>query len=374
MWNRRQPTKVDFRSAGFSPFGRTRAKARTTILGKSFKTRKMNEASTIPTPRWLHWWAVGTTCATFVLILLGSVVTTFRVGMADPIWPTYPWHLMLISWDEPSPGFIIEHSHRLAGYIVGCCTIVLAIGLAIGDPRKSLKLLGFVALAGVIIQGLLGGFRVVLHAILGTNLALIHGVFAQVVFSLMVVLAVLTSKSWFKKGEPGASATGVRSGATPVADAPGSPKQFSLRRAATLATGCMFIQIVAGATLRHTLSPVSQRLHLMLAFVATAAVVWMLKLIFDSRERILRTPAWLLIGLLAFQVMLGAEVWLKRFADPPHAQTQQVTVSQAAMVTAHVMIGFGLLATTVVITLWAFRFTQKETGATRLTGNLEAAA
>src|SRR5260370_12037930 len=78
---------------------------------------------------WLHLWAVLTACATFVLLLLGAVVTTFRVGMADPIWPTYPWHLLLVSWEEPRPGFLVEHSHRLAGYIVGCCVIVLAVGL-----------------------------------------------------------------------------------------------------------------------------------------------------------------------------------------------------------------------------------------------------
>ncbi|HEV2947246.1 MAG TPA: hypothetical protein VGX70_07710, partial [Gemmataceae bacterium] len=72
---------------------------------------------------WLHRWAVLTVCATFILLLLGAVVTTFRVGMADPIWPTYPWHLLLVSWDEPRPGFLIEHSHRLAGYVVGCCVI-----------------------------------------------------------------------------------------------------------------------------------------------------------------------------------------------------------------------------------------------------------
>src|SRR5438067_3475709 len=123
---------------------------------------------------WLHRWAVLTVCATFVLLLLGAVVTTFRVGMADPIWPTYPWHLLLISYDEPRPGFIIEHTHRLAGYIVGCCVIVLAIGLWYYHPRRWLGWLGVLALAGVIVQGLLGGFRVVLNALVGTNLALIH--------------------------------------------------------------------------------------------------------------------------------------------------------------------------------------------------------
>src|SRR6516164_7430859 len=109
---------------------------------------------------WLHRWAVFTASSTFILLLLGAIVTTFRVGMADPIWPTYPWHLLLVSWEEPRPGFLVEHSHRLAGYIVGCCVIVLAVGLWRNDPRRWVRQLGLLALLGVIVQGLLGGFRV----------------------------------------------------------------------------------------------------------------------------------------------------------------------------------------------------------------------
>src|SRR5437773_2231249 len=93
-------------------------------------------------PRWLHRWAVLTVCATFVLLFLGSVVTTFQVGMEDPVWPTAPWHLLFISWDEPRVGFLIEHSHRLAGYIVGCCIIVLAVGLWRFEPRTWVRRLG----------------------------------------------------------------------------------------------------------------------------------------------------------------------------------------------------------------------------------------
>src|SRR5437763_11893759 len=114
-------------------------------------------------PRWLHAWALLTVCATFVLLLLGAVVTTFRVGMADPIWPTYPWHLLLISWQEPSAGFLIEHTHRLAGYLVGCCVIGLACALWLGERRTWLRWLGLTALGAVIVQGLLGGFRVKLN-------------------------------------------------------------------------------------------------------------------------------------------------------------------------------------------------------------------
>src|SRR6266849_2981654 len=147
-------------------------------------------------PRWLHRWAVLTVCATFILLLLGAVVTTFRVGMADPIWPTYPWHLLLVSWEEPRPGFLIEHSHRLAGYVVGCCVIGLAVGVGRSRTHSRLRWLGVTALVGVIIQGLLGGFRVKLDRILGSDLALIHGCFAQIVFGSLVGLAVVSSNGW----------------------------------------------------------------------------------------------------------------------------------------------------------------------------------
>src|SRR5947207_6859 len=147
-------------------------------------------------PRWLHRWAVFTVCATFVLLFLGSLVTTRRVGMADPVWPTYPWHLLLVSWEEPRPGFIIEHSHRLAGYLVGCCVIVLTVSLWKQASRPWLRWLGVVALAGIIVQGLLGGFRVKLDEWLGPNLAFIHGSFSQVVAALLVSIACFTAPGW----------------------------------------------------------------------------------------------------------------------------------------------------------------------------------
>src|SRR5437764_14878344 len=109
-------------------------------------------------PRALHAWAVLTVLATVALLALGAIVTTFRVGMADPIWPTYPWHLLLISWDEPSAGFLVEHTHRAFGYLVGCLAIMLAVGLWLKDARAWVGWLGIVALVGVVVQGLMGGF------------------------------------------------------------------------------------------------------------------------------------------------------------------------------------------------------------------------
>src|SRR4051794_26184745 len=101
-------------------------------------------------PRWLRRWAAGTLVLLFALLALGSVVTSFRVGMADPVWPTRPWHLFTIAWDEPKPGFVIEHVHRLAGFLVGAVVAVLALWLWLTEPKKALRTAGALALVALL--------------------------------------------------------------------------------------------------------------------------------------------------------------------------------------------------------------------------------
>jgi cytochrome c oxidase assembly protein subunit 15 len=289
-------------------------------------------------PRWLHAWAVLTACATVALLALGAVVTTFQVGMADPVWPTYPWHLLLIDWQEPRPGFVIEHTHRLAGYIIGCCVIVLTTGFCLSARRTWLKWLGVAALAGVIVQGLLGGFRVVLHAWLGTNLAVIHGCFAQIVFSLLVSLAVITSG---------------RFTAEPLADEEAS----RLRRWSLALSALVFLQLVWGALVRHTNGALAQRVHFLTAFAVVAVAVWLARTILASptaRRRLGR--ALLVLGvLLTLQVMLGVESWMGKFAGNLLPELHKPTIGQAIVCVSHVLVGSFILATSVVLTVLAYR-------------------
>jgi heme a synthase len=286
---------------------------------------------TTDSPRWLHRWAVLTVCATFVLLGLGAVVTTRNAGMADPIWPTYPWHLLLISWEEPRPGFLIEHSHRAAGYVVGCCIIVLTVGLWLKEPRRWLCWLGTAALAGVIVQGLLGGFRVVLDQLMGDNLKLIHGVFAQVMFAFLVSLALFTSRGW----------------ATGYEETFAAPR---FRLLCLLTTLLIFVQIVFGAMLRHWHSSLAQRGHLLLASAVAAAAACVAWEIFSRwpRERRLTIPAVHLVLFVVLQLLLGVEAWMAKYMEyttPAH---------QVAVRTAHVLTGSLILATSVVITLRAY--------------------
>jgi cytochrome c oxidase assembly protein subunit 15 len=280
--------------------------------------------------------ALLTVCATFVLLLLGAVVTTFRFGMADPIWPTYPWHLLIISWQEPRPGFLIEHSHRLAGYLVGCCTIALAVALWLREPRRWVCWLGTIALVGVTVQGLLGGFRVKLDEWLGGALAPIHGCFAQIVFGLLVSLAVVTSRSWVS-----ASATFVH-----------SRKSIRFRGWSIVAVGLVYLQIIFGALFRHTYSTLGQRGHILVAFAVVAVVAWLVKEIIDLpvRGRTLVVPVWCLAALVTLQLILGVEAWMVRLTS--------VEVGwQAVIRTAHVLTGSLIFAAVIVVALQAYRRT-----------------
>jgi len=282
----------------------------------------------------LHRWAVFTACATFVLLLLGAVVTTFRVGMADPIWPTYPWHLLLVSWEEPRPGFLIEHGHRLAGYMVGCCVIILAVGIWRNEKRTGVRWLGVAALLGVIIQGLLGGFRVKLDRILGNDLALIHGCFAQIVFGLLVSLAAFTSRSGLRIASPS------RPGVT------------RLRRISLTTVILVYVQIVFGALFRHTFSTWGPRGHLLIAFAVVGVTTWLVKEALDqgARDKRLLVPVLGLATLVAIQLFLGVEAWMVRM-------TAVDVAWQAIIRTAHVLVGSLIFACALVTTLQAYSST-----------------
>ena len=107
-----------------------------------------------------HRLALVTVAATFVLILFGGLVTNTGAALAVPDWPsTFGHNMFLFPWSGMIGGVFYEHSHRLIGAVVGLLTLALAAALW---PRGGrLRALGLVAVAAVIVQGVLGGLRVV---------------------------------------------------------------------------------------------------------------------------------------------------------------------------------------------------------------------
>jgi cytochrome c oxidase assembly protein subunit 15 len=280
-----------------------------------------------------HWIAVFAAVFTWPLIFVGGLVTTYRVGMAVPDWPTtFGMNMFLFRFWNAALGVFIEHGHRLYGSAVGFATIILCLWFLAFERRGYLKVLGVVALLAVIGQGILGGYRVRLNS---TTLAAIHGCTAQVFFALMVTLCVLTGRSWCE--QPPRTL---------------DPARIRLRSVATLLV--LGVQIVAGAGLRHfgsTLALVTHATLSVLVVVAAANAAWTI----ESRRNELHVfvaSARAMSALIMAQVALGIAGWwlLRPFDGVPRF----VTTAQALVRTGHQANGALLLAASVVLALRSF--------------------
>ncbi len=281
-----------------------------------------------PVSPWLHRWCLLTVCAALVLLGLGSAVTNLKAGMADPIWPTKPTALLDSSPEQLADvRWVVEHSHRLAGYVVGCCTIVLCAWFWLREPRRWLCLLGTAALVGVCFQGLLGGLRVTEHARWGLEFRILHGMTAPIVFGLLVSTALCTSRAW----------------ASSIA------RFADLRRPSLVALAAVYAQIVLGVMLRHTYNPLAQRAHLLVAFVAAIAVVWLIRQTWVSGDRALRMSAVVLAAMLGLQVAVGVETWMTQLGHATVPEMLPVTGQRVAIRTAHVLGGALLLSATLSV-------------------------
>ena len=178
--------------------------------------------------RWLHRFAVVTAASTWVLIWAGGLVTSTGSGLSVPDWPLSYGMLM-----PPMVGGILyEHGHRMVATSVGMLTTVLAIWLWRSEPRQWVRRLGVAALAMVITQGVLGGITVIF--LLPTPISVTHATLAQTFFCVVVLLAFATSREW----KTAASMT--------------DRGRLSLRTVALIATGTIYLQLILGATVRHT--------------------------------------------------------------------------------------------------------------------------
>jgi cytochrome c oxidase assembly protein subunit 15 len=255
---------------------------------------------------------------TFVLILFGGLVTNTGAALAVPDWPTTFGHNMfLYPWSSMVGSIFYEHSHRLLGALVGLLTLALA---AVLWPRGGLvRGLGVLAVGAVIVQGVLGGLRVIM---LQDTLAIVHGCLAQAFFALVVVLAALTSR--------------VSSAPGPVADA-------SLRTLTAAGVAVVYLQIVLGALLTH-----AGRIDLHL--VGAVAVFGLVPVVTARWRRHgdslgTRVSRMLLVG-LGVQLLLGVGAFLARFSSIALPGEQ---FTMLVLPVAHRLVGSLILAGTVVL-------------------------
>jgi len=255
-------------------------------------------------------------------------------------------------------GIRYEHTHRLIASTVGMLICVLAFLLWRTESRRWVRRLGYLAVAAVITQGILGGITVLWY--LPDPISIAHASLAQIVFCLTMTIALVTSPGWKRAyAEPQGTPPRRSGGQGP------SPDDLMLQRVAVVTTALIYLQIVVGATMRHTgaglaipdfplmfgqLIPphwdpkiaihFAHRLGAVIVSVAILATTGHVFYHHKSRSE-LRRPAMLLLALLVAQVTLGALTVLSK--------------KEFIINSVHVVTGASVLVTSLVLTLRAHR-------------------
>lgn len=295
--------------------------------------------SSLSTPynRAHHRFAVFTAFATFLLLIAGALVTSNDAGLAVPDWPT-SFHHWPITYGyftvKMVGGIMYEHGHRMLAQVIGLLTIVLAVWTQRVDRRSWMRKLGWAALATVVAQGILGGITV-LH-FLPPSVSSAHATLAQTFFCLVVSIALFTGRTWVQ--EPRMTLP-TRRPALPVL--------------ASLAVAAVYTQLILGAAFRH--HGIKLLPHLISAAVVTTVILWTIVRVLSDYPRVeqLRRPALMLLGLLMVQLSLGFGAWLTRVEWGRDAV--QPLLPMVVTTVAHVAVGALLLATTVVLSIQAWR-------------------
>lgn len=302
----------------------------------------------------LAWFAALGGAWVFVLVTLGAFTTSIGAGMVFPDWPLSNGSVNPAGWLDDVAMFA-EHSHRLTGALMGFLTIGLVAWLHLAEERAWLRRLGWWALAIVVVQGLLGGKRVLLDAVdvpgfdmsLGQILRIPHGILAQVFVCVLFAIAAGLSRPWVDGAAVGAS--------------------DRVRRLGTWCVALLFVQLTVAAIMRHNAaglaiptfplsSPEGALLppswdfrvgvhfaHRVLAVVLAVALAAYGHYLWRDRAvtRGLRALLAGVLGLLLVQITLGAyAVWTGR---------------NPYVTTAHVIIGCLLLALTFLLAFFTRR-------------------
>lgn len=305
-------------------------------------TDMSSRARTVTAGGWLHGYALACAVATFILIIAGGLVTSTDSGLAVPDWP--------LSYGMLFPpmvgGIFYEHGHRMIAGAVGLMTLALALWLWRSEERAWVRRLGVIALITVIVQAALGGITVLW--LLPPAISSSHLGTAMAFFCIVTAIALVTSRGWH---DP-----------TTRARADG---RSPLPRLALITSVAAYVQILLGATMRHTgaglacpdfplcngalLPPLSDAaIALHMSHRAGAVLVTVLVLYVAERAWALhpdapelRRPALAAVALVALQVLLGALSVLSELA--------------VNITTAHVGGGALLLCSLVVLTMRAHR-------------------
>ena len=201
-----------------------------------------------------------------------------------------------------------------------------------------MRVLGWTALVAVVGQGVLGGLTVL--NLLPWTISTAHATLAQMIFCIVVAMALFTSRSWIED-------------VPPVAEHNLAPSTPTLT---ALTASCIWIQLILGAAFRHT--GIKLLPHLIGACVVTALLCWTVVRVLTRYGSVphLRKPAELVLALLMIQLGLGFAAYLTRLQwmlNPPQPVTG-IVISTVS----HVAGGALVLATSVVLAIQSRRMIQ----------------
>jgi cytochrome c oxidase assembly protein subunit 15 len=303
------------------------------------------------TPVWLRRFTKLVALCTLFLIFAGAMVTSTGSGLAVPDWPLSYGMLM----PPMVAGIFYEHGHRMIASMVGLLTVIQALWLQRREPKRFVRLLGWWALAAVIVQGLFGGLTVIL--LLPKVVSVTHAALAEIFFCMNVSIAFFTSR-WYERNR----VSGVRSRVSGLA---------------TFLAVASFVQIFLGAVMRHlgaglaipdfplsfgrlipdlaTAEIAANFAHRVGAVVVTALVIAVAVRVFRSGPRELRPLTIGLCSVVAVQIYLGARVvWDgAEISHLYHSLAGEEAVRLATVTSLHVMNGAATLALSVLIALAA---------------------
>ena len=275
-----------------------------------------------------HRFAIATAIATFVLLIVGSLVHGTGSSLACPDWPLCYGTF----FPKMENGVEFEHSHRLVATGVGMMTVTLTVMLLLQKGRRLFKL-GIAATILVIFQGILGGITVLYQ--LPRAISIAHLATSMCFFSLMIVIAVRTAP-------------------TP----PDMPERLgSARKWLVLAWGTILAQIVLGGFVRHTASGLAcldvplcngsmwpltspekvQMIHRFGAVVAGTVAIWVAMTVRRQAagSPTMRTLALFPVALVIVQIALGV--------------ASVLSLLNLTIITAHLAVGAALLGSFVLL-------------------------
>ncbi len=310
---------------------------------------------------WLFVFCVFSLCWITLLLYAGGFTTTIRAGMAFLDWPLSNGSLNPENWTRQTD-MLAEHSHRLLGQIIGILSLALLYLMWLKESRLWVRMMSRVLVLFVILQGLLGGARVVFdrlniqtdNNLIAQSFAVVHACGAMVVLGILVVLTLGSSGSWIER-KSGLSKN--------VPD--------SIRFWGIASTVVIFLQILIGAVMRHAEAglaiakfPLAQPGSLLPAYwnfdvgihfahrvgavaVTIVLLTYLSKLWANANTRKAFASSILAaLGLLFLQVWLGAQtIW---------------TVRNVHVATIHHLMGAFLLASTWALTFLSYRWEFSE--------------